>query len=218
MCQWYQFTPHSDGGIFLLGGAERTEVGVAKFRQSYRLCRPKYAVSVAPLGVDMSDGQYDCMQMVGSALFGDILGSVWKIGVWGWGKNALRMPDGPGATQFAKRWGGWGGRYSECCILAARDERGVIHHRTMQFSGGLDVTITNEQRRGRFSVDSGVGLLGPQITRNPDPMWPLVVGADGELWGNLRQRSDRCSETNLGGEKCYRMGKPESIPHGDLHQ
>ena len=56
LCRWYQFMPYEVGEIFLLGGAARTEVEVVQFIQAYRSYRPKYAVLITPLGVDMSDG------------------------------------------------------------------------------------------------------------------------------------------------------------------
>ena len=176
MNQRYQFMSYNDGPFFLLGGAARSEDEVVKFRQAYRLHRPKYAVLSTPLGVDMSDGQYDCMRRIDSTMYGEILGSIWKVGVLG--KDALEMFGGPSVMHFAKTMGC---RYSECGLLAVCDGRGIIQHQPMQFSRGLEVAITDEKRQKRYSANSGVGVLILQTVRSPGPKWPLVVGAGGEV-------------------------------------
>ena len=99
------------------------------FRRSYDRYRPQFAVLIAPVGVKVSDGQCDCLEVVGSTSIGDILGSVWQVCVWGW--TMLKMFDGPQSVQYTKTLGE---RYSECGLLIAGDGRGMIHRQAMQFS------------------------------------------------------------------------------------
>lgn len=129
--QRYEFPAYQSEGIFLLGGSARIEDEVVFSRQAQRMCKTKYAVLTTPLGVDMSDCTWGCVQLVGIALFGDILGSVWQVGVIG--ISTLRMFDGPNFAQVAKTMGA---RYNECGLMAAGDERGAINHHAIQSSRG----------------------------------------------------------------------------------
>ena len=100
--------------------------------------------------------------------------SIWKIGVIG--KTTLQMFGGPLATTVATTIGD---RYSEFGMLAVGDERGIINRHAIQFSRGLEVTITNQKRETRLSINSSIGMMSLQSIRRNELPWPLVVGADG---------------------------------------
>lgn len=138
-CRRYDFGPYIAGGISLSGGSARVEDEVVMPRQSYRMYPPKYDALITPLGVDMADCNWDCMQMVESTVFGDVLGSIWQIGVCG--MTTLNMCDGPVSTTVATTIGD---RYMECGFLAQCDERGIINRHGIQFRRGLEVAITDE--------------------------------------------------------------------------
>ena len=116
---------------FPTGGSAQIEDEVVFPRQAQRMYKPKYAVLMTPLCADMSDCTCDCVQLVDSTLFGDILWSVWKVGAFG--ISMIRISDGHNFAQVSKTVGG---RYNECGLLAAGDERGVVNHHAIRFSRG----------------------------------------------------------------------------------
>ena len=175
--QWYGHEPFDEETkIFVLGGAAKTEAEVLQFRQVCRAYIPKYSVLMAPMGVDMSAGEWDLFMTIDSTLFGDLMGSVWQIGMYGISK--MSMKENQEYTPFVKTLGG---RYAECGLLPAGDDRGIVAHQAIQFSRGLEVFITNEKRQKRLSVNSSIGLLSLQNVRKPETGWPLVISNSGDI-------------------------------------
>ena len=99
----YSYAPYVGGEVHILGRSAKTEVEVANFYLECKRLQPETALSMAPLGIEVSAREREFAQMVGSALFGDILGSIWQIAIWNRGKwNRPRMFDGPETTQYTK--------------------------------------------------------------------------------------------------------------------
>ena len=176
----------------MLGGSARTEMEIRQFYEECKRLLPKHAVLMAPLGVEVSAHEWDYLQLIDSTLFGDVMGSIWQIMIWGKIKGKRpRMFDGPETTQYAKTLGG---RYRECGIMTAGDERGIISHQAVQYSRGLEVIISDQQWQKRLSINSCVGMLSLKEVRMPEIKWPLVLDRD----DNIREISIH--------EKCVVMG------------
>ena len=124
----------------------------------------------------MSDCTWGCVEVVGSTLFGDVLGSVWQVGVIGTSK--LRMFDGPSFAHVAKTLGE---RYSERGLSAAGDARGAVNRHSTHPSSGLEVTAADQMHQKSLSINSSVGVLSIQNVRTPEVKWPLVLGKAGEV-------------------------------------
>lgn len=169
----YKCAPYIGGEIFLLGGSSRAESEAMPFYQVSCRCRPRYAVLITPLGANLTAQARGHLQLMGSTLFGDILGSVWQIATLK--TSRLRMFGGPGATKYAKTLG-W--RYAEFGRLAAGDGGGMITHQAIQFSRGLDVITTDQKWPKRLSINSSVGIPSLENVRGPDVQLPLVLGRD----------------------------------------
>ena len=164
----------------MFGGGGRAEAEVVLPRRAYDRYKPKYAVLIDPVGVEVNDGMCDCAKLIDSTIFSDILGSAWQVCVWG--KTTLEMFDGPQSAQYAKTLEG---RYSERGLSIAWGGRGMIHHPSMQFSRGLEVVIDDQKWQKRLGFNSGIGMMSRQSARKPEINWPLVICQDGEVGGNL---------------------------------
>ena len=140
----------------------------------------------------MIDCRWEFLQLVDSTVFGDGMGSVRHIGAIG--PTILKMFDGPISTTAAATIGG---RYYECGISGSCDERGIINRPEIQFSRGLEVTITNPKWEQRLSVNSSVGVLSLQGIRDNETKWPLVMSTD----GTIREPSTAEKCIVLGGKK-----------------
>ena len=113
--------------------------------------------------------------MVDSTVYGDVMGSVWQIGVIG--ATTLKMFDGPSNTTVAATVGD---KYYECGIMAVGDQRGMIDHQSVQFSRGLEVAIMNQEWEKRLSANSSIRVLSLQGIRENKVKRPLVIGTDNE--------------------------------------
>lgn len=140
-----------------------------------RIYKPETAVLITPIGVGMGDGEWDAAQMIDSAKFGDVLGSVWKIGAKG--RDDLQVFRDPNTVNYAQTIGD---RLTDMGMVAMGDERGVINHQKMQFSSGLEVTITDRKMQRRLGVNSGIGVMSLKNVREPEVRCPLILGQNGE--------------------------------------
>ena len=130
--------------------------------------------------------EYPCdgFTQVDSTKFGDVLGSIWQVGLIGLVrmKSLTNMEH----TPYAKTVGD---RYTECGMTAVRDERGIISHCAMQFSSAQEVVITDQRRHRRLSVKSGVGMWSFLEVMKYEEKWPMVVSTDGDSrevsWGDM---------------------------------
>lgn len=147
-----------------------------QFREASSQYKPDREVLMVPYGVDMSDHEWQVVGIVDSAKYGDVLGSLWQIGVMG--ANRVTALEGPYYTEYAKTIGE---RYAECGILPTGDERGLIENRSLQISSGVEVAISTRNRGNRLSVNSCVGILSVQTVKNPVVRWPLVESRGGEI-------------------------------------
>ena len=159
---------------FSIGGAARTEAGISQVLEEVKRRNPKYAVLIAPFGVDMNCDRWDLYKVADSTRYGDIMSSLWQVGILGsTHHNGL---ESPGFARYAKTLGE---RYTECGLLPAGDERGVIENRAVQFSSGIEVIICNQTSGRELSVNSCVGVLSLQNVIGPKASWPLVECRDG---------------------------------------
>ena len=100
-CERYGYEAYSDGAIFLFGGSARTESEVVQFRELVKIYKPQKAVLIAPYGVGVGDCAWDVFGIADSTRYGDVMGSLWKIGVIGI-KN-LAMLTGPSILDMQLR-------------------------------------------------------------------------------------------------------------------
>ena len=114
--------------------------------------------------------------MIDSARFGDVIGSLWQIGIIG--LPTLKILAGPLHTGYAKTIGG---RYLECGTHAVGDLRGIIDTHPLQFSDGMEVKIRPVVGEGRLSLKSCIGVLSLADVKETNPKWPQVWGMDGEI-------------------------------------
>ena len=96
-----------------------------------------------------------------------------------------------------------GDRLMEMGLLAMGDERGAISHQQMQYSSGLEVTISNCQNQKRLSANSGVGVLSLKNVRELGAKWPLVMGRNGEARGLCEKSSASYPVIHHGGERSW---------------
>ena len=117
----------------MLGGAERSEKEVRGFQREAQRLAPQRAVLVSPLGIAMSMAIWCAYGVVGSTMHGDVMGSLWQIGVIGTAEiQMFHWKDSKPYTQTL------GDRYRECGLMPAGDERGVIENRTLQQCVGME--------------------------------------------------------------------------------
>ena len=67
---------------------------------------------MAPYGVEMEDDDWKILRVVDSAQYGDVMGSLWHVGVIG--SSRLKSLGGPDHTRYAKRLGGGMGNAESC--------------------------------------------------------------------------------------------------------
>ena len=79
-------------------------------------------------------------------------------------------------TMYAKTFGD---SYIDLGLIADGDSRGMIDNRKLEFSYGMEVSITDPQNERRTSVNSCVGILSFQTVRKPIAKCPAVEGIGG---------------------------------------
>ena len=187
--QRYRYQPFKGERSEVLCGSARTEDEVSRFQEEWATRKHRVAILMAPLGVEMKAKIWDVYAQADGAQYGDILGSIWQVGIMGVAK-VMSLTD-QRQIRYVKTLGD---RYNECNMLAVGDSRGIISHEATQYSCGQEVFIMDTDRNKRMSVNSGIRLLSLQKVKNNVENWPQVIGADGEV-----------REVSLG-EKCAVLG------------
>ena len=102
--EWYKYAPYAGWNISLFGGATRSEMEVELFKEAAKRYKPKMAVLMAPYGLGKKGDDRQTLRVVDSTRYGDVMGSLWKVGVIG--SFHLKSMDGPDHNSHAKTLGG----------------------------------------------------------------------------------------------------------------
>ena len=127
-------TPFTGWGIFLLGGSARTEKSVRGFQRAVQRLSSQRAVLVSHLGIDMIMVKWCAYGVVDSTMHGDVMGSLWQIGVIGTAE--IQMPHWEYFKPYAQTLGD---RYRAFGVMPSGDERGVIANRSLKHCVGMEV-------------------------------------------------------------------------------
>ena len=176
--QYRQFGQYQGGEINVLGGSARTEGEVDQFLQVATLYKPKVAVLMTPVGVEVDIERWGQFGLVDSARFGDVLGSMRQIGIIG--LPTLKLLAGPLHTEYAKTIGD---RYLDCGMHAVGDPRWIVDTHALQFSSGMEVGIRPAHGDIKLSLNSCIGVLCLADVKENNPKWPQVWGGE---WRNTR--------------------------------
>ena len=177
-CRNCQLQPYAGEPVYLMGASVRKEDESIHLHREVRRIDPGVAVLKGPVVVGLKTNDWGAISISDSAQFWDDMGSLWQIG--GMGRSRLQMFQGPATNPYGKTIGA---RYMECGLLEVGGERGIINHRVLQHSNGLDVMTTYSHGMSRLSVNSCVGLLSLEKVRSRAPKWPSV----GDYDGNCRE-------------------------------
>ena len=152
----YQFglRPYTGGDISVFGGATKAEKEVKSFYREVLRLKPEVAAIMAPVGVDMSMVYWNAYGVVDNTVRGGVMGSLWQIGVMG--KEELHLLNREEFAPYAKTLGG---RYRECGLMLAGDERGVIENRQLQHCVGMEAVASSPRSGKRLITNSCVGIL-----------------------------------------------------------
>ena len=118
-------------------------------------------------------GQFD---LVDSTQFGDVLGSLWQIGIIG--VPTLKVLAVPLHTEFAKTIGD---RYLDCGMHAVGGPRGIVDTHALHFSSCMEVDIRPIHGNDRLSLNSCIGVLSLADVKENNPKWPKQWGMDGDI-------------------------------------
>ena len=173
--KYRSFEQYQGGHITLMGGSAKTEDEVAKFLEAVELYKPGSAILITPIGVEHDSSRWERYGLVDSTRFGDVIGSLWRIGAIGF--PSLKVLAGPLFTEYARTIGD---RYLECGIHAVGDPRGIVENHALQYSSGVEVKIRSLNGDVRLSLNSCIGVLSLADVRNQNPKWPQIWGMLGE--------------------------------------
>ena len=191
MNKTYGYKPYMSGGISLLRRASQTEREVEQFKWVVESYKPRVAVLMTPLGVDLADSVWNHAYCVDGAQHGDVLAGVWQVGTLHLAPINCFVEEPVNHPLCTMQ-----GRYRSCGLNPSGDRRGVVDIQDIPHCIGLEVWVRLETGERISSVNSH------QKTRSLNDLRANELRNNFPRCGGL----DDLPRLLTGGEVCMVMG------------